>query len=121
MRPLALLVMMMMWLGGCGGDSTSVYEVRGRVVGQDFGGLALRIDHEPIPGYMEAMRMSFRLANPEEARKVEPGDAIRFLYVVSDRGSSIRDIEVLPPETELNLPDEGLPEDTLAVQPDSLL
>ncbi len=114
-----LLVMMLLW--GCGSDSSAdVYEVRGRVVGPDFGGLALRVDHEPIPGYMEAMRMSFRLANPEDAHDVQPGDAISFLYVVSENGSVIRDIEVLPPDTELDLPEEGLAEhDTLEVHPDT--
>ncbi len=91
---------------GCGSNGEdTVYEVRGRVVGLDFGGLALRVDHEPIPGYMEAMRMSFRLANPEDAHAVQPGDAIQFLYVVSETGSFIRDIEVLPPSTQLDLPD----------------
>ena len=48
------------------------------------------------------------------------GDAISFLYVVSENGSVIRDVEVLPPDTELDLPEEGLAEhDTLAVHPDT--
>lgn len=111
--------MLLLW--GCGDSSNDVYEVRGRVVDLDFGGLALRVDHEPIPGYMDAMRMSFRLANPEDAHAVRPGDAIQFLYVVSESGSFIRDIEILPPDTELDLPAEGFDSNGLAEEPDTTI
>jgi hypothetical protein len=82
------------------------YHVRAEVVRIEYGGLALRVDHEPIPGVMEAMRMSLRLQSPEDARELKPGDKIRFTYVVKEEGTYIRDIERLPSGTELNL--EGI-------------
>ena len=37
----------------------SLYDVRGVVVGRDAGDNTLRVDHEAIPGYMEAMVMDY--------------------------------------------------------------
>lgn len=95
---------------GSGGDESVSYEVRGEVVSVVYNGLALRIDHEPIDGYMDAMRMNFRLESPEDSRGLEPGDRIRFIYMVAPGGNYIRDIERLPPDTELDLDD--IPERT---------
>lgn len=99
-----ILVGVLVVLNGCSEDRPAErYEVRGEVVRLEYGGLALRIDHEAIPDVMEAMRMSFRLQSPEEARDLQPGDRISFMYVVKEEGSYIRDIERLPPDTELDL------------------
>lgn len=80
------------------------YEVRGRVVAFAFGGEAVVVDHEDIPGYMEAMRMSMR---PEERTMLdglEPGDLITFRLVLPEDGSPYIDqIEALPPGTQLQL------------------
>lgn len=116
-----LLMLMLMVMAGCGtDDEVEVYEMRGRVVGEDFGGLALRIDHEPVEGYMDAMRMSFRLADPEEAQRVEVGDAVSFDYIVAPRDAYIRNLQVLPPETELDLEGLDADDDTLSTEPDTL-
>src|SRR2546423_4696919 len=37
----------------------TVYAVKGTVVGRDTGDNTLRVDHEQIPGYMEAMTMDY--------------------------------------------------------------
>jgi Cu/Ag efflux protein CusF len=106
-----VFAMLLTQLLACRSDETSeTYVVNGEIVSVVYNGLALRIDHEPIDGYMDAMRMNFRLQSPEDSRGFEPGDRIRFMYVVTPAGAYIRDLERLPPDAELNL--EGIPERT---------
>lgn len=81
----------------------TVYEVRGQFVMYQYGGEAIRVDHEEIPGLMAAMRMDFRPKDPSEIEGLEPGDKIAFRYVVGESGSYIEGLEVLPEETELEL------------------
>jgi Cu/Ag efflux protein CusF len=85
-------------------EETTVYEVRGQFVMFQYGGEAIRVDHEEIPGFMAAMRMDFRPKDPAEVEGLKPGDKIAFRYVVGEKGSYIEGVEVLPPETELELP-----------------
>lgn len=84
-------------------ESGSAFIVRGEVVGKPFEGQALRIRHEEIPTVMGAMTMDFRLKDPAEADSVQVGDKIRFRYVVKDIDSHIDQIEVLDPDTSLEL------------------
>jgi protein SCO1/2 len=102
-------------LAACGGGEESaasapaqeepatVYQVRGQFVMYQYGGEAIRVDHEEIPGFMKAMRMDFRPKDPAEVEGLEPGDKISFRYVVGEKDEHIEGIEKLPPETELHL------------------
>jgi Cu/Ag efflux protein CusF len=105
----------------CGDSRQEVtYEVRGEVVGLRFQGAALRIRHEAIPGYMEAMTMDFRLRDPGSAQNLRPGDKIRFRYVVAGDDAWAEDFELLPPDTSLALPDtaaEGSTSDSKPAAP----
>lgn len=74
MRPFSLALLLFL-LTSCSDDAAEIPSevVRGRVVGTAFGGEALVVDHEEIPGFMPAMRMSLRLeddlqAPPESAK-----------------------------------------------------
>ena len=89
---------------GTSGDAV-VYEVRGVFVRPAFDGRAARVDHETIPDFMEAMAMDLRLADPAEIEGLQPGDKIRFKLTVDDLKMEMSDIELLPPETELQLAD----------------
>jgi Cu/Ag efflux protein CusF len=62
----------------------------------------MRVRHEEIPGFMEAMAMDFKLANPSEIEGLNPGDKIAFVYAVSDEDSYATEIKILPPETPLD-------------------
>ena len=53
----------------------TVYVLKGRIVGRDAGDNTLRVDHEAIPGYMDAMTMDYPVRGaavgalpPNEAR-----------------------------------------------------
>lgn len=79
------------------------YEVRGEVVGARFEGAALRVKHEAIPGHMDAMTMDFKVKEPSALPPLRSGDKIRFRYTVTDDDSWIEKIELLPPNTQLDL------------------
>ncbi|MFO8030789.1 MAG: copper-binding protein [Cyclonatronaceae bacterium] len=110
--PLIFLMILLPWFGtACGGDEPAaeveVYEVKGRFLSMDMRGESISVVHETIPDVMNAMRMSLRIDNPEVAEELETGDVIRFDMVRTEAGLYARNIEVLPPNTELDLP-EGL-------------
>jgi len=63
-----------------------LYDVRGVVVGRDAADNTLRIDHEAIPGYMEAMVMDYPVRGAAVASL--PADKSRVaarLHVVEGR------------------------------------
>lgn len=91
---------------GCGDPEPQViYEVRGEVVGLRFQGAAVRIRHEAIPGSMEAMTMDFKLRDPGSAQALQPGDKVRFRYIVAGDDAWAESFELLPPDTPLALPE----------------
>lgn len=92
--------------------------VRGVYHGALFDSAAAAVDHEAIPGFMGAMRMQLRVADPAELRGLREGDKIRFRLAAPDGGGlRMSEIEPLPPETPLVLADVG-PE---AVPPEASL
>ncbi len=93
-------------LTGCGSDAPAVvatYDVRGVYVGPQYNGEAAVIQHEAIPGFMEAMQMTFRLADAASLAEVPVGAKIRFELVVTETSSFIQNIQPLPDSTVLDL------------------
>ncbi len=60
----------------------TVYEVRGVFKGFDAKTRQATISHEKIPGYMEAMTMSFEVRDDAELSGVKAGDAVEFRLCV---------------------------------------
>ena len=96
------------------GTDKDVYEVRGRYLSTDLRGESISVVHETVPDVMNAMRMSLRIDDASVAETLQTGDIIRFDMVRSEAGWFARNIELLPPDTELDLPDHlrevGLPQ-----------
>lgn len=92
-------------LAACGAPEPppASHAVRGRVVRVEAGGRLLAVRHEAIPGEMEAMEMTLPVLDPAQARGLEPGAAIRFELVVTERGAHADRIERLPPDAQLDL------------------
>jgi Cu/Ag efflux protein CusF len=82
-----------------------VYTVKGRFLQFNEENMTISVAHEEIPGVMRSMRMNLRLDNPDEAAALKPGDVISF--ELTRRGASwfVYDIEVLPEDTVLELPE----------------
>ena len=94
--------------------SEEAFDARGRYVSTDMRGESISVVHETVPDVMNAMRMSFRIDDESVAAGLVTGDIIRFDMVRTESGWYARNIEVLPPDTELDLPERlrsiGLPE-----------
>ena len=84
-------------------DEPTSYTVRGIYVGPVFDGQAMRVDHEAIPGFMEAMTMDLEMAAPNVIDGIEPGDKIQFTLKVREYDIVVESAETLPPDTELEL------------------
>lgn len=95
-------------LSACGPrDETIQHSVRGEIVRVADGGRSLVIDHEDIPGYMDAMRMTLAVQDAAQSKGLEAGDRIRFELFVSGSSALIGRVEKLPPGTALDLATGG--------------
>ena len=108
-RLLVLTSLTLLLLVGCGGSEAppsakASYATRGVYVGPQYGGQAAVIDHEAIPGTMEAMRMTFRLEDPAALDRLAPGDKVAFDLVETESGYVARHLDRLPDTTTLALP-----------------
>ena len=96
-------------------DQLRVFRVKGIVIRVDDDGRTVVIQHEEIPGYMDAMTMPFRTKVPSESDNLSPGDEIEFTYKVAALSSWIESItktgnqtDVQPPSTETSSTDKLL-------------
>ncbi|MEL6616178.1 MAG: copper-binding protein [Bacteroidota bacterium] len=91
-------------------DIEQSWEVRGVYNGPRFDGDAASVEHEAIPGLMDAMTMDFRLSRPDEIEGLETGDKVAFRLDLVDGLIQATDFAVLPDSTTLDLtPDEMAP------------
>jgi protein SCO1 len=64
-------------------DNVTVYHLRGKVVSTDAAhGIAV-LDHDAIPGFMEAMTMPYQLKDASVLSELHPGDVITADVLVS--------------------------------------
>lgn len=64
-------------------QNVKVYHLRGRVVSTDAAAGAVTVDHEAIPGFMEAMTMPYKLKDPGALSTLHRGDLITADVLVS--------------------------------------
>jgi len=60
--------------------AAQTYSVRGKVVSTDATHVTL--DHDPVPGFMDAMTMPYQLADPTVVSELHPGDLIKATIVI---------------------------------------
>lgn len=70
------------------------YQLKGIVVSSDPASGEVSIDSEAIPGFMEAMIMPYKLAQPSLASELHPGDRITARLQVSDTASLLDQVVV---------------------------
>ena len=75
----------------------TVYRVRGTIRKIKEEGRVAVIDHEEIPGYMEAMVMPFQ-SKPDLAvfSVTKPGDRVEFDYRVAPSGAWVENLTIIP-------------------------
>ena len=64
-------------------SSFKVYKLRGKIVSSDSAKGEVTLNHEAIPGFMEAMTMPYKLKDPSILSELHPGDVITADVLVS--------------------------------------
>jgi protein SCO1/2 len=84
----AVTLAMVFPLAGCHrsteqlGSATQTFTIKGTVVAVDTARSEITLQHDAIPGFMEAMTMPYRVERPEIAKEMHPGDVIRARLLV---------------------------------------
>lgn len=78
------------------GAGAGTYDARGRVAGFGQGGRTVIVEHEKIPGYMEAMTMPFTVKDTSVLSGLDVGNAIGFRLHTGADSSWITGVEPLP-------------------------
>ena len=73
-----------------------LYTVRGMVMSRDAAENSLKLDHEAIPGFMEAMIMDYKVRGAEVAELPPDKTRIEARLHVTDRAYWITDVKRMP-------------------------
>jgi protein SCO1/2 len=98
-KPIVLIAFLCL-LAGCRQSSTpsaskypeKTFPVRGTIISTDATHVTL--DHEAVPGFMEAMTMPYKLKDPSIVSELHPGDRITAKIVVQQDAAGFRDPEL---------------------------
>lgn len=71
-----------------------IFTVRGVIKEIKIDGKTAVIQHEEIPGYMEAMTMPFQVKNATELADLVPGQKVTFRMIVTDKEGWIENVTV---------------------------
>ena len=69
-------------------SSYKVYKLRGKVVSTNPASGEVTINHEAIPGFMEAMTMPYKLKDPNILTELHPGDVLTADLLVSQESDA---------------------------------
>lgn len=88
------------------------YDMKGNVVSVDRAKGSVTVDHEDIPGFMPAMRMTLPVRDAGALKEVEGGDRIQATLVVTDESYWIENVFVTKgqPGTASTTPPDALAE-----------
>jgi len=73
------VVLVALGFAGCQNKTASpngVYDIKGTVVAIDSASKTVELDHEEIPGVMEAMNMAYAVADPSLLAGLKLGDSV---------------------------------------------
>jgi len=99
MRRSLLLAVLLAVLIGCGerpAPNERVYTLKGTIVGRDAQDNTLRVDHEAIPGFMEAMTMDYSVRGAKVAELPPNKTRVEARLHVSDDGYWLTDVKKAP-------------------------
>jgi protein SCO1/2 len=72
------------------------YELRGKIVSRDRGENTLKIDHEEVKGFMEAMTMDYSVRGAKVDQLPPDGSKIRAKLHVLDDAYWVSDVQKTP-------------------------
>jgi len=70
------------------------FPIRGKIVSVDTKGGTVDLDHEAVPGFMDAMTMTYKLKDPSVASELHPGDRITAKLLVRQTADGYDDAEL---------------------------
>ncbi len=78
------MLVLVAWMGGCkhappapvGPVVIKTFKIRGKIVSTDVAASEITLDHEAVSGFMDAMVMPYKLADPSIMSELHPGDKI---------------------------------------------
>lgn len=73
-----------------------MYTLKGKIVARDSGDNTVRVDHEEIPGYMQAMTMDYSVRGPKVAELPPDGARVEARLHVTGRGYWLTDVKKAP-------------------------
>lgn len=73
-----------------------LYDLRGRIVSRDAGDNTLRVDHQAIPGFMDAMTMDFSVRGAQVQSLPPDQTTIEARVHVTDNGYWLTDVKQVP-------------------------
>ena len=76
---------------GAAAGELKTFSVRGKIVSVDAAKGMVVLDHEAIPGFMDAMTMPYKLKDPGVASELHPGDRITAKMLVRKVGDDYED------------------------------
>ena len=88
------LLAMAIWAGAAGLWSAGAHHARGIVTAVGTGQQALEVSCEAIPGFMDAMEMSFAVRDPKVLANLAPGMTVQFKMVEENHMLYAEDIQI---------------------------
>ena len=73
-----------------------VYTLKGKILARDGGDNTIRLDHEAIPGYMEAMTMDYSVRGAQVTALPSDGTRVEARLHVTQRGYWLTDVKKVP-------------------------
>ena len=99
MRRSAILAILLAVLICCGeghAPAEKVYTLKGTIVSRDPHDNTLRIDHEAVPGFMDAMTMDYSVRGAKVAQLPQDRTRVEARLHVSDDGYWLTDVKKAP-------------------------
>ena len=106
MRRVPVLIIAALLVSFCGREAAppkplsepgeKLYTLKGKIVSRDSGDNTVTIDHEPIPGYMEAMTMSYSVRGSNVASLPPDGTRVDARLHVTETGYWLTDVKKVP-------------------------
>lgn len=76
-------------------STTQAFTIKGTVLAVDQEKGELTLQHEAIPGFMEAMTMPYKLKNPSIISELHPGDSITATLIATDSSDLLDQIVII--------------------------
>jgi len=104
MKRVSFLLLLLALLSACEGDDRpkplsepgeKLYVVRGVILSRDATSNTLNLDHERIPGFMEAMTMDYSVRGEKVGALPADKTRIEAKLHVTDRGYWITDVQAI--------------------------